>query len=248
MFTLHRGDALTVLSDLEDSSVDAVITDPPYNSSGAASAAAPTRSARGKYVSSSAQHTLADFPGESRDQRGYTRWLTELLTESYRATREHGFALVFSDWRQAPATTDALQMAGWTWSGTLPWIKPTCRPRKGGFRQSAEFVQWAVKGKLDAKREVYLPGHFTGSQPRKGRLHITQKPLEMMRELVRACPEGGTVLDPFTGSGTTGEAALREGRRFVGVELSAHYYSVAEARLRGAGRELTQADFVLAAP
>jgi site-specific DNA-methyltransferase (adenine-specific) len=62
---------------------------------------------------------------------------------------------------------------------------------------------------------------------------------------VRICPEDGTVLDPFTGSGSTGVAALREGRQFVGVELSSHYADVAERRLRA---ELTQDDFVLAGP
>lgn len=53
------------------------------------------------------------------------------------------------------------------------------------------------------------------------------------------------MLDPFTGSGSTGVAALREGRRFVGVELSAHYADVAEERLRA---ELTKDDFELAGP
>jgi len=66
-----------------------------------------------------------------------------------------------------------------------------------------------------------------------------------MQQLVQICPEGGTVLDPFTGSGSTGVAALREGRQFLGVELSSHYADVAESRLRA---ELTQDDFVLAGP
>lgn len=76
-------------------------------------------------------------------------------------------------------------------------------------------------------------------------MHITQKPVEVMQELVKICPPGGTVLDPFTGSGTTGVAALREGRRFIGVELSEHYADIAEQRLRCA---LTQEDFELAGP
>ncbi|MGW1298173.1 DNA-methyltransferase, partial [Streptomyces sp. NPDC002533] len=149
------------------------------------------------------------------------------------------------DWRQEPTTSDALQMAGWTWSGTIPWIKPASRPRKGGFKQSAEFITWGVKGSLAKGRDLYLPGHFIASQPRKGRVHITQKPVEVMQQLVQICPEGGVVLDPFTGSGSTGVAALREGRRFVGVELSAHYADVAEQRLRA---ELTQDDVALAGP
>lgn len=76
-------------------------------------------------------------------------------------------------------------------------------------------------------------------------MHITQKPVEVMQELVKICPPGGTVLDPFAGSGTTGVAALREGRQFIGIELSEHYADITEARLRNA---LTQEDFELAGP
>ncbi|MEV0493291.1 DNA-methyltransferase [Streptomyces atratus] len=244
-YTLHRGDALTVLKTLPDESVNAVITDPPYNSGGRTSSDRTGRTARAKYVTSNSAHDLANFPGENRDQRSYRSWLTELLTESYRASTEHAVAVVFSDWRQEPTTSDALQMAGWTWSGTIPWIKPASRPRKGGFKQSAEFITWGVKGSLAKSRDLYLPGHFIASQPRKDRVHITQKPVEIMQQLVQICPEGGTVLDPFTGSGSTGVAALREGRRFVGVELSSHYADVAEQRLRA---ELTKDDFSLAGP
>ncbi|WP_234323026.1 site-specific DNA-methyltransferase [Streptomyces sp. NRRL S-350] len=198
-----------------------------------------------KYVTSGSAHDLKTFPGENRDQHSYRSWLTELLTEAYRASTEHAVSMVFSDWRQEPTTSDALQMAGWTRQGTIPWIKPASRPRKGGFKQSAEFITWGVKGTLDNNRDIYLPGHFTASQPRKDRVHITQKPLEIMQQLVRICPEDGVVLDPFTGSGSTGVAALLEGRRFVGVELSPHYADIAEQRLRA---ELTQDDFALAGP
>ncbi|MFD0264679.1 DNA-methyltransferase [Kitasatospora indigofera] len=244
-FTLHRGDALTVLKTLPDESVNAVITDPPYNSGGRTSSERTSRDARAKYVTSNSAHDLKTFPGENRDQRSYRSWLTELLTEAYRVSIEHSVAMVFSDWRQEPTTSDALQMAGWTWQGTIPWIKPASRPRKGGFKQSSEFVTWGVKGTLDSSRSLYLPGHFIASQPRKDRVHITQKPLEIMQQLVRICPDDGVVLDPFTGSGSTGVAALREGRRFVGVELSPHYAEIAEQRLRA---ELTQDDFALAGP
>ncbi|MBT2878570.1 site-specific DNA-methyltransferase [Streptomyces sp. McG5] len=79
---------------------------------------------------------------------------------------------------------------------------------------------------------VYLPGHFTGSQPRgSNRQHITQKPVDMMRELVRIVPADGTVLDPFTGAGTTGVAALTEGCHFIGIEHSAKHANIARARL-----------------
>jgi site-specific DNA-methyltransferase (adenine-specific) len=244
-YTLNRGDALTVLKTLPAESVHAVITAPPYNSGGRTSSDRTGRTARAKYVTSNSAHDLANFPGENRDQRSYRSWLTELLTEAYRAAVEHAVAAVFSDWRQEPTTSGALQMAGWTWSGTIPWIKPASRPRKNGFKQAAEFITWGVKGTLDHSRDLYLPGHFIASQPRKGRVHMTQKPEQVMEQLVQICPENGTVLDPFTGSGSTGVAALRAGRHFIGIELSNHYADVAEQRLRA---ELTQNDFVLAGP
>ncbi|HEV3323800.1 MAG TPA: site-specific DNA-methyltransferase [Solirubrobacteraceae bacterium] len=62
--------------------------------------------------------------------------------------------------------------------------------------------------------------------------HPTVKPLELMRWLARlVCPPGGTVLDPFTGSGSTGAACMLEGRRFVGIERDERYVPVARARI-----------------
>ncbi|WP_130796426.1 DNA-methyltransferase [Streptomyces otsuchiensis] len=248
-YVLHRGDALTILKSLPEESIDCVITDPPYNSGGRTSSDRTSRTARAKYTSGDAAHDLANFPGENRDQRSYRAWLAEILTESYRAAREHAVALVFSDWRQCPTTSDALQMAGWTWQGKIAWIKPASRPRKGGFKQSTEYILWGVKGTLDNTRDLYLPGDFSASQPRKDRVHITQKPVEVMQQLVQVCPEGGTVLDPFAGSGSTGVAALREGRRFVGIELSDHYADVAEQRLLQTAQQVGSQDgYDLAGP
>ena len=63
--------------------------------------------------------------------------------------------------------------------------------------------------------------------------HPTVKPLALMRYLVRltSTPTGGIVLDPFMGSGSTGIAALQEGRSFVGIELDGDYYAIAEKRI-----------------
>lgn len=68
--------------------------------------------------------------------------------------------------------------------------------------------------------------------------HPTKKPVALMRWLVRlVTPPGGVVLDPFAGSGTTGIAALAEGCRFVGVELTEEYLPILEGRIRHALRE-----------
>jgi len=74
--------------------------------------------------------------------------------------------------------------------------------------------------------------------------HPTVKPLSLMRYLVRLTktPTGGLVLDPFTGSGTTGMACVMEGRDFVGIELSEEYLEIARKRIESVD---TQAQLAL---
>ncbi len=69
----------------------------------------------------------------------------------------------------------------------------------------------------------------------KGNFHPTVKPTDLMAYLCRlVTPVGGTVLDPFMGSGTTGKAALSEGFSFIGIERDAEYYAICESRFNGA--------------
>jgi site-specific DNA-methyltransferase (adenine-specific) len=73
--------------------------------------------------------------------------------------------------------------------------------------------------------------------PRTG--HQTQKPLALMELLVRLFSEKGElILDPFAGSGTTGVAAIRQGRRFLGWELNGEYVAIARKRLAVAREQL----------
>lgn len=245
-FSLHQGDALSVLAGLPDGCVDSVITDPPYNSGGRTAKERTTRSAKQKYTSADATHALADFTGENMDQRSYGFWLTQIMTESHRLTKDGGTALLFTDWRQLPVTTDAIQAAGWLWRGVLAWHKPQARPQKGRFTQNCEFIVWASKGAIDGSRNpVYLPGLYSASQPSgKARQHITQKPVEVMRELVKIAPPGGTVLDFCAGSGSTGVAALLEDRAFIGVEKTPHYAGIAADRLTETVRQTLTKDNV----
>lgn len=231
---MYQGDALLILPTLAEASVDAVITDPPYNSGGRSAPERTGAKAVDKYVSGDAASALlGDFAGECRDQRSYTRWLSVVLAECLRTAVPGAPLLVFSDWRQLPATSDALQMGGWTWRGVIPWYKPIARPCRGGFRRNCEYVLWATNGPIDdARNPVYLEGWLTGSQPRGNkRRHITAKPVEVMRQLIKVCAPGGVVLDPFAGSGTTGVAAQMEGRAFIGIEETSHYAAVARERL-----------------
>jgi DNA modification methylase len=87
----------------------------------------------------------------------------------------------------------------------------------------------------DENRKAGNPG---GDNPRnrglqlRGNIHPTVKPVELMRWLVRlVTPPGGIVLDPFTGSGTTGMACVYEQREFIGVEREAEYVEIAQRRI-----------------
>lgn len=249
-FSLHQGDALSVLAQLPDDCADSVITDPPYNSGGRTAKERTSRTSRQKYTSADAGHSLPDFTGENMDQRSYGFWLTQIMTEAQRLTKVGGTALLFTDWRQLPTTTDALQAAGWLWRGVLAWHKPAARPQKGRFTQNCEFVVWGSNGPMDGSHHpVYLPGLYSASQPSgKDRQHITQKPVEVMRELVKICPERGTVLDFTAGSGSTGVAALLEGRDFIGIEKTPEYAAIAADRLTQTLRKtLSQEDVTLSA-
>jgi site-specific DNA-methyltransferase (adenine-specific) len=240
---LYVGDVLTVLPHLASESVHAVIADPPYCSGATASAGRISLSTREKYMTNGAAHVLPNFDGDQRDQRSFTYWSTLWLAHCRRLTTPGGVVMVFTDWRQLPSVTDAIQAAGWTWRGIIAWHKPVARVQVGRFTNSCEYIVWASKGSLSRKGKPPLPGMYSQSAPHYSkRIHITEKPVLLLRKLTRIASEGGTVLDPFAGSGSTGVAALLEGHRFVGVELSAHYAEQAAARLDAAGHGHADAD------
>lgn len=234
---LYHCEALALLADLADTSVDGVFTDPPYSSGGQfRSDRAGATSA--KYVQTGTVRELVDFSGDNRDSRAYGYWSALWLAEALRVTKPGGVCCVFTDWRQLPTTSDALQAGGWIWRGVIPWHKPNGRMIRGNFANPCEYVVWGTNGARDplslewAEKEA-LPGFYRYNSPIE-REHQTQKPVELMRDLVQIIPPGGWVLDPFMGSGTTGVACAIEGRRFIGCERVEHYVDVAHRRIREA--------------
>lgn len=227
-YSILRGDALTLIRTFSPGSFDAVITDPPY-ASGGATKAEKSKPTNEKY--SRAQNPLPSFDGDAKDQRSWTRWAAEWLADARKVCKEGAPVCMFTDWRQLPAATDALQWAGWIWRGTAVWDKSNARPQKGRFKQQAEYIVWGSNGNMPVSRLVpCLPGVYKYPNPQR-RIHLTEKPLELMREIVRITEPGGRILDPFAGSGTTVQAALMEGYSAVGIEDSAHYAQRAEERL-----------------
>lgn len=230
-WTLYKADALAVLVDLPTASVDALITDPPYSSGGMVRGDRMATTKLKYVMTGSSSHDLEDFTGDNRDQRAYAYWCALWLGEALRVAKPGAPGVLFTDWRQLPSTTDAFQAGGWVWRGIVPWAKTTYRPQSGRFAAQCEYAAWGSAGGMVTDYTLpSLPGFYQDSSPRE-REHITQKPLGVMRDLVKIAAPEGVVLDPFAGSGTTGVAALLEGRRFIGVEMTEHYAEVAARRL-----------------
>jgi site-specific DNA-methyltransferase (adenine-specific) len=235
-FRLLGGDCLELLRELPTASIDALITDPPY-SSGGASAGDRARDPAQKYVQKGTLIERPSFGGDQRDQRSYAFWCHQWLSECKRIVKPGGYALIFCDWRQLPLMTDILQAADFLWRGVISWDKgPGARaPHKGYFRHQCEYVVWGSNGALPIATHAgpYL-GCIRATVRQADKFHLTGKPTELMRELVRIVPPDGTVLDPFYGSGTTAVACALEGRQFVGMEMSPVNVEIARGRVRDA--------------
>lgn len=155
------------------------------------------------------------------------------MGELLRVTVPGAVLAAFTDWRQLPTMTDAIQCGGWVWRGIVPWVKPAYRPTMNRFASQCEYVVWGTNGPRALDGGPPLPGFFEASAPRE-REHITQKPIDVMRSLCRIAPPGGVVLDPFCGSGTTAVAAVLEGRRAICCEVVPEHADVARRRLAAA--------------
>jgi site-specific DNA-methyltransferase (adenine-specific) len=86
----------------------------------------------------------------------------------------------------------------------------------------------------DIEYEKWMAGNM------KETIHPAEKPVALLSRLCRlVTPPGGTVLDPFCGSGSTGKAAIAEGFNFIGIEMNAEYADIARARITDASERYT---------
>ena len=228
--TLFHGDALRVLTTLTDASVDAVLTDP-QNSSGGQSMSARQADPAQKYQQSGTKRQYPPMLGDNKDQRSWILWSTLWLSECWRAAREGSPLMVFTDWRQLPALTDAVQAAGWAWRGIVAWDKRSARPQIGKFRQQCEYVVFATKGRFIAHTRVCLPGVYAYTVNSAQKVHLTSKPVKLIMDLLAVTKPGAIVLDTFMGGGSVGEGCVRTGRKYIGIELSSDYYAISRERL-----------------
>lgn len=228
---LREGECLSGLALLDDASIDVVITDPPYEAEAHTSQRLVAR-AGGKL-----QVEPLAFPPITEEQR------TESARQMVRLARR--WILVFCQVEGAMKWRAALEAAGAVYKRTCIWVKPDGKPQYSGDRPGIGYESIVA---------CHAPGRSTwngggshgvfvvnkGGDVRTG--HQTQKPLALMELLVRLFSEKGElILDPFTGSGTTGVAAIRLGRRFIGWEMNPAYAEMARRRLLAAREQLEMA-------
>lgn len=232
--TLYLGDALSAVREWRD--IGMVLTDPPYSSGGQFRGDRMVATSA-KYQGLEQRGNYAEFTGDNRDQRGFTLWSALWLGLLREACRPGTICGAFTDWRQLPATTDALQAGGWVWRGIVPWDKTeAARPQKGRYRAQCEYVVWGSNGALSDDGPC-APGVFRQSALSEERHHIAAKPVDLMGSLMQLAPAGATIADPFMGSGTTGVAAVRLGLPFVGCEMDPGHFETACRRIEEAQKQ-----------
>ena len=154
------------------------------------------------------------------------------------AVREVDAAFVFTGFDTIGPVLEAMRESGlvpkpWVWVKTCPppplpgnWWPSGFETAIYAYRSGAWFGDDNPK-----RRNVFVGDSLrAGNGERNG--HPTQKPLAMMLHLVGSIvPPAGTCLDPFMGSGTTGVACVRTGRKFIGIEKAPKYFKVACRRI-----------------
>jgi len=229
--TVYQGDCLEIMQTLDP--VDCLFTDPPY-SSGGQFRGDRAQNVATKYVQTGSQSVRTDFAGDTRDQRAFLAWSSMVFSRAYYITKPGGTCLVFTDWRQLPTMTDAIQCGGYVWRNIVTWWKPGIRMQRGRFSSSAEYVIYGSKG-IPAEGHS-SPQNVIQCAPVGGddKTHIAEKPNALLCDLIGVTELGATVLDPFMGSGATGVAAVQTGRRFVGIEIEMGHFDNACRQIRDA--------------
>ena len=119
-------------------------------------------------------------------------------------------------------------------SGSAARFFYCAKASKADRDEGCEGLEAGRGGSLNMRTDSHSQSNGMDTGPRRNH-HPTVKPTDLMRYLCRlVTPPGGVVLDPFTGSGSTGKAALLEGFRFVGIEREAEYVEIARARIAAA--------------
>ena len=217
---LYLGDCLEVMQELEDGSVDAVVTDPPYRVT----------------IGSQTKRTPAYQKIKKHDWDLSLGWIKQVSP----ITKDGGQLYSFSSDTDISFHRMMLERNGFNILGKLVWIETNPLPSytKKCYRGGLNLVLHARKGSFtgyfrELTQQNLLPYCFLPKVGGKVRTeHPTQKPVDLIITwILNSSEEGDTILDPFMGSGTTGVACVQTGRNFIGIEIEPKYYEIAEKRI-----------------
>lgn len=250
-FVLYHDDSIHFLNQLPAESIDMIFADPPYNlSNGGFTVHA------GKQVSVN-KGNWDKSKGFEDDYDFHYRW----MEASRRVLKPHGTLWVSGTYHSIYQCGHALQALDYHILNDIAWFKPNASPNLSGrfFTASHETLIWARKEKKAKHtfnyklmkegewpedklkkpglqmRSVWSLGTPRSEEKKFGK-HPTQKPLDLLRRIVLASTnKGDIVLDPFTGSSTTGIAAVLNDRRFVGIDMEPEYLDLSVKRYKDLG-------------
>ena len=245
-FTLYHADSIAFLSSFPEDSVDMIFADPPYNLS------------NGGFTVHAGRRVSVD-KGDWDKSRGFVddydfhyRWLEACR----RVLKSHGTLWVSGTYHSIYQCGHALQALDFHILNDIAWFKPNASPNLSGrfFTASHETLLWARKEKKakhvfnykhmkegewpddllkkphKQMRSVWSIATPKPNEKRFGK-HPTQKPYELLRRVVLAgTNKGDLILDPFTGSSTTGIAAITTGRKFIGIDTEQKYLDLSIER------------------
>lgn len=236
---IYQGDVIDTLSKFPEGSIDLIFADPPYNlSNDGFTCHAGRRVSVNKGDWDKSNGIESDFEFHS-----------EWINACRRILKDDGSLWISGTYHSIYSCGFALQMQGWHLINDISWFKPNASPNLSCrmFTASHETLLWARKTKKSrhvfnypiAKNGTWesdflkKPGkqmrsvwalHTPKAQEKKFGKHPTQKPEELLERIILTSSKpGAIVLDPFCGSGTTGVAAVRNGRKFIGVDLDAGF-------------------------
>lgn len=238
-FSLISGDTFEILPQFKKESVDVIFADPPYFLSDNG-----VSCKNGKMVSVNKGEW--DKKSSFDDMHQFNR---KWLRMCYSILKPNGSIWISGTLHNIYSVGAALVQEGYEIINNVTWQKPNPPPNLACkcFTHSTETIIWAKKSKKakpffnyalmkEINNGKQMKDVWVGTAPktfekRYGK-HETQKPEWLLERIVLASTqENDVILDPFCGSGTTGVAAIRNNRRFIGIEKENNYYNLANSRI-----------------